>query len=193
MWLAFLFALTAVAADQTIPSWPQFRGPGGSGIAADSDNPPLQFGPAKHLLWKTALPSGHSSPAIWANRIFLTSFDKDTGKLEVLAIDRGNGAILWRRTAPATGLESVHEISSPATATVALDAERVYAYFGSYGLMCFDHSGHEQWTVPLGVAHVLPYGSGASPILACELVILNRDELPEPYLLAVDRRSGKTV
>jgi outer membrane protein assembly factor BamB len=61
------------------------------------------------------------------------------------------------------------------------------------GLVCFDLDGYQQWSVPLGVANVIPYGSGTSPILAGELVILNRDEGPEPYLLAVDRRTGKTV
>jgi outer membrane protein assembly factor BamB len=189
----FLLALIATAADKNIPAWPQYRGPAGSGIAADTDDPPIEFGPAKRLLWKTDVPAGHSSPSIWGNRIFLTTFDKKTQILEVLALDRRNGKIMWRRSVPAEGLESVHDISSPATATVAVDGERVYAYFGSYGLVCFDLDGYRLWSVPLGVAHVIPYGSGTSPILAGELVILNRDEGPEPYLLAVDRHSGKTV
>ena len=193
VWLLFLLAFTAIAADKKTPAWPQFRGPAGSGIAADTDNPPIDFGPAKRLLWKTEVPSGHSSPSIWGDRIFLTTFDKQTQKLEVLALARANGKILWRRAVPAEGLESVHDISSPATATPATDGERVYAYFGSYGLICFDLDGNRQWSVPLGIAHVIPYGSGTSPILAGEMVILNRDEGPEPYLLAVDRRSGKTV
>jgi outer membrane protein assembly factor BamB len=193
IFLLFLLASTCTAADQRVPAWPQYRGPGGSGVAAEADNPPIEFGPAKHVLWKTAVPSGHSSPSIWGGRIFLTTFDKETQKLEVLALDRGNGRILWRRAVPAEGLESVHDISSPATATVVVDGERVIAYFGSFGLVCFDLDGNQQWSVPLGVAHVIPYGSGTSPILAGELVILNRDEGAEPYLLAVDRRTGKTV
>src|SRR5580692_933955 len=96
--LFFLLAVIATAADKKVPSWPQYRGPGGSGVAADADDPPIEFGPAKHVLWKTALPSGHSSPSIWGGRIFLTTFDKESGKLEVLALDRRDGKILWRRT-----------------------------------------------------------------------------------------------
>src|SRR5882724_6344716 len=110
------------------PSWPQFRGPGGRGVAADSDHPPLEFGLTKNLLWKTPVPSGHSSPSIWGARIFLSAFDKGTKKLEVLSLDRATGKILWRRTIPAEEIENVHEISSPATATPAVDGERVYAY-----------------------------------------------------------------
>src|ERR1700719_609397 len=86
--LLLLFALIAIAADKKIPAWPQYRGPGGSGVAADGDDPPIEFGPAKHVLWKTAVPAGHSSPSIWGNRIFLTTFDKQTEKLEVMALDR---------------------------------------------------------------------------------------------------------
>ena len=191
--LLFLVALTGMSGQDAIPAWPQYRGPAGSGVAADSANPPVEFGPAKHVLWKTDIPSGHSSPSIWGNRIFLTTFDKATKKLEVQALDRKNGRVLWRRTVPAQGFEEVHGLSSLATATPAADGERVYAYFGSYGLICFDFEGNEQWSVPLGVANVIPYGSGTSPIVAGERVILNRDEGKEPYLLAVDRRTGRTI
>jgi hypothetical protein len=134
MSFAFVFALAAAV-------WPQFRGPGGSGVAADADKPPVEFGPGKKMLWKAPLPSGHGSPSIWGNRIFLISFDKDTQKLETLALDRSSGKVLWRRAAPAEAIEKVHEISSPATSTPAVDGERVYVYFGSCGLYAYDFEG----------------------------------------------------
>jgi outer membrane protein assembly factor BamB len=174
------------------PSWPQFRGPNGTGIAPVTENPPIEFGPGKKMLWKVATPSGHSSPVVWENRIFLLAFGKDTQKLEVLAFDRSNGKLLWRRAIPATEIEEVHEISSPATATPAVDREHVYVYFGSYGLAAFDHDGNQKWSVPLPLVKV-PYGSGTSPILAGDFVILSRDEGDEPYLLAVNRRTGKVA
>jgi outer membrane protein assembly factor BamB len=190
-YLALLLLLSAAAPAQA--TWPQYRGPGGTGIAQASDNPPVEFGPSKHVLWKTAIPSGHSSPSIWGDRIFLTSFDKSSNKLEVLAIDRANGKILWRRDVPAKEFEEIHSINSLATATPVVDGERVYAYFGSYGIICFDFDGNLKWTVPLPVAHIVPHGSGASLLLAGDRVILNRDEVPDTYLLAVDRHTGKTI
>lgn len=183
--------LLALAADG--PSWPQFRGPGGTGIAAATENPPIEFDPGKKMLWKTAIPSGHSSPVVWGDRIFLSAFDKDAKKLEVLAVGRENGKILWRRTIPAKEIEAVHEISSPATATPAVDPAGVYAYFGSFGLIAFDHDGNEKWTLPLPLVKV-QYGSGTSPVPAPGgLLILSRDEGEEPYLLAVNRKTGKEV
>jgi len=174
------------------PNWPQFRGPNCSGLAADDQNPPVKFDPNQNVLWKTPIPSGHSSPCIWADHIFLTGFDKEKQRLQVFCLDRSSGKIRWTRIIPAEQIEKVHPVSSPATGTPATDGERIYVYFGSYGLLCYDFAGELRWTVPLPIPKIR-FSSGTSPIVSGELVILNRDEQNDPYLLAVDRRSGKTV
>src|SRR5688572_20332713 len=74
------------------PSWPQFRGPGGRAVAEGDANPPVHFGPTTNVVWKTTLPSGHSSPCIWGDKILLTGVDQ--GKLETLCLDRRDGRIL---------------------------------------------------------------------------------------------------
>jgi outer membrane protein assembly factor BamB len=173
-------------------NWPQFRGPNASGVAPGDHALPVEFGVDRNVAWKTAVPSGHSSPCIWGDRIFLTAFSPESRKLEVLCLDRNSGKLLWRRDAPAERIENVHSVSNPATATPATDGERVYAYFGSCGLLCFDFAGDLKWSVPLPVA-ATRFGSGTSPIVTGEQVILNRDTGPEAYLLAVDRRTGKTL
>jgi outer membrane protein assembly factor BamB len=103
-------------------NWPQFRGPNATGIAASDAAPPVKFQAPK---WKIPLPVGHSSPTTWGERIFLTSFDTDSKKLELLCVSTKNGAILWRRVAPAPQIEETHVVSNPATASPAVDAERV--------------------------------------------------------------------
>ncbi len=175
------------------PTWPQFRGPNASGLAAEGQNPPVEFGPKQNVLWKTPVPLGHSSPCIWGDHIFLTGFDKEKKELQVFCIERSSGNIRWRKIVPAEEIEKVHSISSPATATPATDGERVYVYFGSFGLVCYDFAGTQQWTVPLPVAKTMRFGHGTSPIVSGELVILNRDEPNVSFPLAVDRKSGKTV
>ncbi|HWZ30464.1 MAG TPA: PQQ-binding-like beta-propeller repeat protein [Bryobacteraceae bacterium] len=183
--LLLLTMVVAQAAD-----WPQFRGPNASGVAATDAAPPVEFGPAKRLLWKQALPTGHSSPTVWGDRLFVTAFHSDSKKLELICIHAKTGAILWRRATPAVEIEESHVVSNPATATPAVDQERVYAYFSSYGLMTFNHSGEAQWTLPLPMPKT-HHGSGASPILAGDLLILNHDAMQGGYLLAIDRRTGK--
>jgi outer membrane protein assembly factor BamB len=68
----------------------------------------------------------------------------------------------------------------------------VYVYFGSVGLISYDFEGEQQWAVPLPIPEIA-YGSGTSPIVFGELVIINRHDEKEPYLLTVDRKSGETV
>jgi outer membrane protein assembly factor BamB len=98
----------------------------------------------------------------------------------------------WSRIVPAEKIERVHPIGSPANATPATDGERIYVYFGSYGLLCYDFAGRLRWTVPLPIPKTR-FGTGTSPIVAGEFVILSSDEENDPHLLAVDRHTGKTV
>jgi hypothetical protein len=135
--------------------------------------------------------TGHSSPTIWGERIFLTGFDADAKELEVTALDRRDGHLLWRRVAPASEIEKVHPVSSPATATIVADSERVYAYFGSAGLFCYDHAGKPVWERPQAVAKV-SFGSGTSPLLAGEALVLARDD-QESRVVAVERKTGRTL
>jgi outer membrane protein assembly factor BamB len=172
--------------------WPQFRGPNGAGVSAGQHKLPAEFGPEKNVLWKTPLPRGLSSPCIWGDRIFLTALDGDRKRLVTVCVDRTDGKILWRRDAPATEFENVHRVSSPATATPVTDGERLYVYFGSCGLLCYDVDGQQQWTVPMPAARNRN-GSGTSPVLMGDLLLVNREDGGESYLLAVERRTGKTA
>jgi outer membrane protein assembly factor BamB len=95
----------------------------------------VEFSASKRWLWSRPLPPGHSSPAVWGDRIFLTAFDPASKKLELICVAGKTGAILWRRVAPAGQIEETHAVSGPATASPAVDGERVYAYFSSYGVM----------------------------------------------------------
>ena len=186
--LATVLSVSAAVNDATM-SWPQFRGPNSSGIGAGK--PPLQFGPNQNVLWKTPLGSGLSSPVIWGSRIFVTEVDRAKKRLDTLCIDRYSGKILWRRSVLATAIEDVHELSSPAGATPVTDGERVYVYFGSYGLVAYDLNGKQLWEKRLPLPEN-PYGAVASPIVAGELLVLNHQG-KDSYLLAVNRRDGQTV
>jgi len=186
--LALLF-LTGVSRLDAASSWPQFRGPNSSGVA-DGDAPPVYFGPSSNVLWKIELASGSSSPCIWGDRIFLTAFDK--GAIETLCVDRRDGTIRWRQRAPAEKIEPNHALGSPAASTPATDGQRVYVYFGSFGLLAYDLDGKEQWRKPL-IPPVVEFGAGTSPILANDRLILVCDQDLGSYLQAIDTRTGKTL
>jgi outer membrane protein assembly factor BamB len=189
--LPMTLLLTAIGLVDGAPArWPQFRGPNGSGIAPD-ENPPVRFNSQSNLLWRAAIPPGASSPCIWGDRLFLTAFDQ--GKLATLCLRRADGRILWRQTAPADAIEAFQpEEGSPAAATPVTDGARVYSYFGSCGLVCYDFKGAEQWRHPFPPLKSFGgFGSGASPVLADGLIILNRDQVGGSQLAAIKAANGE--
>jgi outer membrane protein assembly factor BamB len=181
------FASSAFAAS---PDWPQFRGPNGSGIAVDS-TPPVEFGPEKNVKWKVPVPPGASSPVIVGDKLFLTAFQD--GKLYTIAYSTVNGRELWRAEAPAKSIESFHKTEgSPAASSVATDGKVVVSYFGSCGLFAYDLTGKQLWNYELPTAQTAAdFGTGVSPILADGLVILQRDEVKDPKIIAFDATNGK--
>ena len=172
------------------PQWPQFRGPNCAGIAEEA-RPPVHFGPDTNLPWKTAVPPGISAPIVWGDRLFLTAFASN--QLITLAYDARNGRELWRRVAPAAKIESCNKFSSPAVSTPCTDGARVYAYFGSFGVLAYDFAGKEIWARAF---MRLPSreGTASSPILAGSLLVLQRDgDSTNAQLAALAPATGKTV
>lgn len=170
--------------------WPQFRGPNGSGVV-DEARPPIQFGPDVNVRWKTEIPSGVSSPIVWGNRLFLTAYADN--QLLVLAFDTANGRELWRRVAPAETIEKCSSFSSPAASTPCTDGHRIYAYFGSYGVIAYDFEGQELWKRAFPRLPI-QYGTASSPILAGDRLILQRDgNGEEGQLVALSPTTGNIV
>lgn len=188
--LAGTFRGTTIAA--STENWPQFRGINGSGVARAA-KPPLNVAPTNGPIWRVDVPFSPSSPCIWDDRIFLTTFAD--GELQTRCYERTNGKLRWSRGIKPDKLETFHNSEgSPAASTPATDGQRVVSYFGSVGLICYDLEGKQLWHYPLPVAESGGgFGTGTSPIIAGNTVILNRDQNENSFLLAVDLRTGKKV
>ena len=171
--------------------WPQFRGSNCAGIT-DQANVPVEFGPGKNERWSVSLESGHSSPCIVGDSIFLTTYEKDRRKLEVVCLDRNAGSIRWRRHVPTDEIETGHPSFNPASSTPASDGERVVAYFGSFGLICFDMEGEKQWEIKMPLAKSYA-GNATSPAIIGDHVILYRGNHVDHFLLAVDKKTGDEI
>jgi len=183
-----------LAAGMTAPlcagNWAQFRGPNATGLAERDEALPNEVGPTTNVLWKAALPKGHSSPAIFGNRIYVTG--EDDGKLLTIALERQTGEILWKVEAPHETLEEVHATASHATPSPATDGKIVVSFFGSCGLFGYDPNGKPLWHLPMG-PFKNDFGSGSSPILVDDRVILCQDHDTESFLMAVDKATGKPL
>lgn len=203
-------------------NWPQWRGPGSQGISTEAQLP-TEWTATKNIAWKTELPAGHSSPIVWGDRIFVTSAvegdivpgAKAVGHtvdgqvwlhpdsvaadrkhtLKVLALDVQTGKVLWDRTAyEGTVYDARHRRSSFAGPTAITDGRMVYAYFGPEGLYAYDFSGRLAWKA-VEKFKTLGLGTGTSPALFQNLVIIQRDEDEgkESVVAAYDKQTGKEV
>jgi outer membrane protein assembly factor BamB len=196
-----LTAVLALAAD-----WPQFRGPGGQGVAPDKGLP-VTWSDDSNLLWKTALPGpGSSSPIVVGNRVFLTCYSgyglpgKHPGnradlKRHLLCLDRKSGKRLWPRDVPAVQPEQDYDgvlrLHGYATSTPVSDGKKVYVFFGLTGVLAFDTNGKKLWQTSVGKGKH-SYGSAASPILYKDLLIVNAN-IESRALVALDKNTGKIV
>jgi outer membrane protein assembly factor BamB len=144
------------------------------------------------LRWRVPLDPGHSTPILANGKIFLTAYRGESKELTTVALDEKTGQQLWSRPIPLQRVEQIHALGSPATATPACDGQRLFVFFGSYGLICYDLDGKKLWEQLLGPFQD-EYGAGSSPILVDGKVILNQDHDIDSFLAAFDCGNGKTI
>src|SRR5215471_20091922 len=123
--LLCLIALSGAAfsIDAATPAWPAFRGPNSSGVSADA-KPPIRIGPTNSVLWKIQVPWSASSPCIWGEELFLTTYADS--ELQTRCYQRRDGKLVWSRGIKPDKLETYHRTEgSPATSSPAGDGERV--------------------------------------------------------------------
>lgn len=189
----FLLAWSLLAGAYGADDWSRFRGPNGAGLA-DATGIPLTWND-QDVRWKTALPArGHASPVVQGGMVFVTSADQESGQRQVLGLDAASGAIRWTHVVAGKSFRQ-HADNSYASATPAVDAQRVYvSWAGPDGslLEALDHSGKPAWSVDLG-PFVAQHGAGASPIVAHDLVVLpfEQDGPGDSFVIAVDAATGK--
>jgi len=163
------------------------------GVVGSASGPlPDNFGAPGALCWRVPMDSGHSTPILCDGRVFLTTYHAASKELATVALDEKTGETLWRRSIVSARIEQTHNIGSPATATPACDGRRLFVFFGSHGLICYDLNGKKLWEHPLGPFQD-EYGAGSSPVVVDDKVILNQDHDIDSFLAAFDSATGKLV
>jgi len=183
LWLPGLLPLHASE------SWPQFRGPDGRAVAASHDVP-IHVGPQTNLLWRVPAHPGHSSLCIWGDRFFLTGHE---GEFLIMWSGRlSDGKTLWEHRVRRQGdaVDYMHDAAQPAMPTPCTDGERVYFYFGEYGLVARDLEGRLVWEQPLpALKHM--FGTGTSPLIVNDSILLVRDGAEDSAIHSFDTVTGK--
>jgi len=175
--------------------WPRFRGPNGQGDTNATSLPTVWDKDGTGIAWRTKLAGvGNSSPIIWGDHVFLTSSNAKGTERFVHCFNRVDGAPRWTKQVPAKPPEpGVRDKNGFASATPVTDGERVIAFLGSCGLICYDFDGKLLWhhdSMTVKTTH----GTGSSPLLYKNLVILAQDQnQSESIFLALDKTTGKKV
>jgi outer membrane protein assembly factor BamB len=191
-WLAgtLLFAaFPAIAAD-----WPRFRGPNGTGTAADRDVP-VKWSIADGILWKVPVPgAGNSSPIVSAGKVFVQVASRDGSERSLVCFDAASGKQLWSKAAPGKRVPT-HSRNTLASGTPACDAERVYVAVWdgkNLNLLAYDLGGELLWKRDLG-PFVSQHGAGHSPIVHEGRVFIADDQDGSAAVLAFEAKTGKPL
>jgi outer membrane protein assembly factor BamB len=172
--------------------WPDFRGPDGQGHSA-ARGVALEWGESRNVTWKSAVSgSGWSTPIVSADKVWLTAaVDNRDVSLRVLAFDTSSGREVVNvevfRTRGGGGLHPKNTRASPSP---VVESDRVYVHFGAAGTAALTTSGEIVWKTQF--AYESQHGAGGSPILYGDLLIFSCDGSDSAFVVALDKRTGKT-
>ena len=193
--IIFILLVTLTAFAARGEDWPQFRGPGGQGHSAEQ-GVPLEWSESRNVVWKTAVPGlGWSSPVVAGGRVWLTTATEEPRQqgrvsLRAVAFDAATGrevvnVEVFQMRGPLLNPKNSH-----ASPTPIVEGDRVYVHFGMNGTAALTASGEIVWKTRLPYAS--QHGSGGSPALYGDLLIVNCDGDDAAYVVALDKRTGKT-
>ena len=172
--------------------WPEFRGPTGQGHSTERGLP-VEWSESRNVIWKTPVPGlGWSSPVVASGRVWLTSaVGEGARSLRLLSFDAASGQPFVNvevfRASAGTALNPKNSRASP---TPIVAGDRVFVHFGAEGTAAVSTDGEILWKTKL--SYESQHGSGGSPVLYDDLLILNCDGADSAYVIALDTRTGKT-
>ena len=106
-----------------------------------------------------------------------------------------SGKVDWQREfhagQPPGGRHRKNSFTSESPVT---DGKFIYVYVANLGLWAFDLKGKLRWTTPLETNPIyLDLGTGSSPALAGNLLVIVNDNEKQQYIATFDKRTGKQV
>lgn len=161
------------------------------------------------MAWKYPMPGpGSSSPIVVGDKVLITCWSgfadkpdaRDATKLQrhVICLSLADGHKVWEISVVSSAEEDPYEgfitEHGYATHTPVSDGENVYAFFGKSGAYAFNlQTGKQLWHTPVGNgSNSRRWGSGGSPILYQDMVIVNATD-ESKALIAMDKKTGKEL
>lgn len=182
-------------------NWPHWRGPLMNGVSGEKGLP-LKWSAetGENIAWTLPMPSrSGATPIIWKGHIFLNVATAEReGDLELWAVDRAKGTVLWKR--PLTGGNHMQRKQNMSTPSPVTDGTSVWVMTGTGILKAFDFTGAERWTRDIQKDYGrfgLNWGYASSPLLhrgALYVQVLHGMKTDDPsYVMRIDAKSGETM
>ncbi len=87
-----------------------------------------------------------------------------------------------------------HRKNSFISESPVTDGKFIYVYVANLGLWAFDLKGNQVWKTSVEANPIyLDFGTGSSPALAGDLVVIVSDNEKQQYISAFDKKTGKQV
>ena len=192
----FLMQLLGWLAFGTAGDWTRFQGPAPSDV--DASRLPMTWTPKENVLWTADITGyGQSSPVTWGERVYITSISgPKKERCHVAAFDLNSGKKLWQHDLDAATQAENNNYISKAAPTPVVDATGVVCFFEGGNLLSLTHDGQVRWQRNL-VTEFGPiesrHGISASLEHTDDRVFVWVERSKEPYVLAVDKNSGKDL
>jgi outer membrane protein assembly factor BamB len=191
--LTFNF-LFSVVYSQKSDNWTHFRGSNMNGHAAVK-TAPLHWNDSTNVEWKVPVKGlGWSSPVVFGNQIWITSAAKDGKEFYTLCFDLKTGKLIDEKTIfTAEDPQRIHGTNSYATPTPCIEEGFVYVNYGHFGTACINTNNFEVvWKrEDMPCDHM--QGPASSLILHKNMLIVHLEGTKDPYVAALDKKTGKTI
>jgi len=199
--LFLVFVVASFLLPHARADWPEFRGAFGDGhIVSRGDTNliglPLHWSDTENVKWKTEIPfRGWSTPVVLGGQVWLTTATIDGHDFFAICVDSDTGQIRFNeKLFHSDNPEPLgNNVNAYATPSPVIESGRVYVHFGSYGTACLDtQTGKVLWQRDdLRCRHYR--GPSSSPVLFNNMIILTMDGVDLQYLIALDKKTGRTI
>jgi outer membrane protein assembly factor BamB len=126
---------------------------------------------------------------ILGDRVWLTTATDGGRSLRAISLDRATGKILRDVEVFRVTPDTINSKNSHASPTPILEGDRVYVHFGSQGTAALSTTGEILWKTRLPYQH--QHGSGGSPVLWKDLLIVSCDGTDTQFVAALDKNTGR--
>ncbi len=176
--------------------WLQFRGTDNTSCSQETGLP-TEFGEQRNIAWTVDLPGrGPASPIVVGSRVYVTaSSGAREDRLHLAALNTADGSTAWHRQLWATGHTQSNPMGAVANNTPASDGKRIFAFYSSNDLACFDLEGNLKWF--RGLAHDYPsmrndVGMASSPLVVGDVVVVQCENQGESFVAGINKENGST-